>query len=84
VALLDRNVAPLGGDLNLGLADLGEEQLINLIYQEAALIAQAPEEARPIVFVDRLGIIATFPAHSRASTLAGSKVPPARMPQPDA
>jgi hypothetical protein len=28
-----------------GLADLGEEQLINLICREAALIAQASEEA---------------------------------------
>ena len=45
VALLDWNVAPLGGDLNRGLADLGEEQLINLICREAALIAQASEEA---------------------------------------
>ena len=46
VALLDRNVARLGGDLNRGLADLGEEQLINLICREAALIARRLKRRR--------------------------------------
>ena len=49
VALHDRNVAPLGGDLNLGLADLGEERLINLIYRETALMVQAPQEEVSVI-----------------------------------
>ena len=49
MALHDRNVAPLGGDLNLGLADPGEERLINLIYRETALIVQAPQEEVSVI-----------------------------------
>jgi hypothetical protein len=52
MAFLDRHFAALRRDRNGRLANLGENQLIHLIRSESAFAGQAPEQARPIIFVD--------------------------------
>jgi hypothetical protein len=52
MAFLDRHLAALRRDRNGRLADLSEDQLIHFIRSESALAGQAPEQARPIIFVD--------------------------------